>query len=125
MDYLDQAQIWDPDVIRTSAEPLQAGAGIAVLYGSLAPSGAIIKPAAATPGLLRHRGRAMVFDSIEDMHARIDDPDLPVTADSVLVLAGCGPVGAAMPEWGQVPIPARLLKEGDGWKNPCKAGGVR
>src|ERR1700733_3989510 len=99
VDYLEQARIWDPDVIRTSAEPLQAGAGIAVLYGSLAPSGAIIKPAAGTPGLLRHRGRAMVFDSIEDMHARIDDPDLDVDEDSVLVLRGCGPKGyPGMPE---------------------------
>jgi dihydroxy-acid dehydratase len=113
VDYLEQARIWDPDVIRTSAEPLQAGAGIAVLYGSLAPSGAIIKPAAATPGLLRHRGRAMVFDSIEDMHARIDDPDLDVDEDSVLVLRGCGPKGyPGMPEVSNMPMPAKLLHRG-------------
>jgi dihydroxy-acid dehydratase len=113
VDYLDQAQIWDPDVIRTSAEPLQAGAGIAVLYGSLAPSGAIIKPAAATPGLLRHRGRALVFDSIEDMHARIDDPDLDVDEDSVLVLRGCGPKGyPGMPEVSNMPLPAKMLQRG-------------
>ena len=113
VDYLEQARIWDPDVIRTSAEPLQAGAGIAVLYGSLAPSGAIIKPAAATPGLLRHRGRAMVFDSIEDMHARIDDPDLDVDEDSVLVLRGCGPKGyPGMPEVSNMPMPAKLLQRG-------------
>ena len=113
VDYLEDARIWDPEVIRTSAEPLQAGAGIAVLYGSLAPSGAIIKPAAATPGLLRHRGRAMVFDSIEDMHARIDDPDLDVDEDSVLVLRGCGPKGyPGMPEVSNMPMPAKLLQRG-------------
>jgi dihydroxy-acid dehydratase len=113
VDYLDQAQIWDPDVIRTSAEPLQAGAGIAVLYGSLAPSGAIIKPAAATPALLRHRGRALVFDSVEDMHARIDDPDLDVDEDSVLVLRGCGPKGyPGMPEVSNMPLPAKMLQRG-------------
>ena len=110
MDYLDEAQIWDPEVIRTSAEPLQAEAGIAVLHGNLAPSGAIIKPAAATPELLRHRGRAVVFDSIEDMHARIDDPDLDVDEDSVLVLRGCGPKGyPGMPEVSNMPLPAKLL----------------
>ena len=113
VDYLEQAQIWDADVIRTSAEPLQAGAGIAVLYGSLAPSGAIIKPAAATPRLLRHRGRAVVFDSVEDMHARIDDPDLDVDEDSVLVLRGCGPKGyPGMPEVSNMPMPAKLLQRG-------------
>ena len=68
-------------------------AGIAVLRGNLAPDGAVIKPAAASPHLLQHRGRAVVFDSIEDFHARIDDPDLDVDADSVLVLRGCGPQG--------------------------------
>jgi dihydroxy-acid dehydratase len=112
-DYLDQARIWDPEVIRTGAEPLQAGAGIAVLYGSLAPSGAIIKPAAATPALLQHRGRAVVFDSIEDMHTRIDDPDLDVDEDSVLVLRGCGPKGyPGMPEVSNMPMPAKMLQRG-------------
>jgi len=91
--YLDDAPIWDAEVIRSRATPLQADAGIAVLYGNLAPAGAVIKPAAATPGLLTHRGRAVVFDTIEDFHARIDDPDLDVDADSVLVLRGCGPKG--------------------------------
>ncbi len=113
VDYVGEAQIWDPEVIRTSAEPLQAAAGIAVLYGTLAPSGAIIKPAAATPGLLRHRGRAVVFDSIEDMHARIDDPDLDVDQDSVLVLRGCGPKGyPGMPEVSNMPLPAKMLQRG-------------
>jgi dihydroxyacid dehydratase/phosphogluconate dehydratase len=82
VDYLDDdAQIWDSEVIRSRAEPLQPEAGIAVLYGSLAPDGAVIKPAAASPHLLKHRGRALVFDSIEDFNARIDDPDLDVDAD--------------------------------------------
>src|SRR6476661_2884832 len=86
VDYLDDARIWDPEVIRVRSTPLQPHAGIAVLYGSLAPGGAVIKPAAASAELLQHRGRALVFDSIEDLHARIDDPDLDVDADSVLVL---------------------------------------
>ena len=99
VDYLDDAQIWDREVISVRSEPLQPDAGIAVLYGNLAPAGAIIKPAAASPRLLTHRGRAVVFDSVEDMHARIDDPDLDVDADSVLVLRGCGPRGyPGMPE---------------------------
>jgi dihydroxy-acid dehydratase len=110
---LDQGQIWDGEVIRGSAEPLQRNAGIAVLRGSLAPDGAIIKPAAATPALLRHRGRALVFDSIEDMHARIDDPDLDVDETSVLVLRGCGPRGyPGMPEVSNMPLPAKMLQRG-------------
>jgi dihydroxy-acid dehydratase len=111
--YLDGARIWDIDVIRSRAEPLQSSAGIAVLHGNLAPSGAIIKPAAASPHLLRHRGRAVVFDSVEDLRARIDDPDLDVDADSVLVLRGCGPKGyPGMPEVSNTPLPAKLLREG-------------
>ncbi|GAB4003933.1 IlvD/Edd family dehydratase [Glycomyces albus] len=90
-DYLDEAEIWDREVIRTRDEPLVAEGGIAVLRGNLAPDGAVIKPAAASEHLLEHRGRAVVFDSIEDFRARIDDPDLDVDADSVLVLRGCGP----------------------------------
>jgi dihydroxy-acid dehydratase len=113
VEYLDDAQIWDPEVIRTRAEPLQPDAGIAVLRGSLAPTGAVIKPAAASPELLRHRGPAVVFDSIEDFHARIDDPDLDVDADSVLVLRGCGPKGyPGMPEVANMPLPAKLLERG-------------
>jgi dihydroxy-acid dehydratase len=112
-DYLATAEIWDRDVIRPRSEPLQKAAGIAVLYGNLAPSGAIIKPAAASPHLLSHRGRAVVFDSIEDLHARIDDPDLDVDADSVLVLRGCGPRGyPGMPEVSNMPLPAKLLRQG-------------
>ena len=113
VDYLADAQIWDETVVRSRSDPLQAEAGIAVLRGSLAPAGAVIKPAAASPGLLRHRGRAVVFDSIEDFHARIDDPDLDVDADSVLVLRGCGPKGyPGMPEVANLPLPPKLLERG-------------
>ena len=114
VEYLDDdVQIWDREVIRSRAEPLQSEAGIAVLYGSLAPDGAVIKPAAASPHLLKHRGRALVFDSIEDFNARIDDPDLDVDADSVLVLRGCGPKGyPGMPEVANLPLPPKLLEQG-------------
>jgi dihydroxy-acid dehydratase len=111
--YLDDREIWDSEVIRSRAEPLQPEAGIAILYGSLAPDGAVIKPAAASPHLLKHRGRAMVFDSIEDFNARIDDPELDVDADSVLVLRGCGPKGyPGMPEVANLPLPPKLLEQG-------------
>jgi dihydroxyacid dehydratase/phosphogluconate dehydratase len=83
-----------------------------VVHGNLAPDGAVIKAAAASPALLRHRGPAVVFHSYQEMRARVDDPALDVTPDSVLVLAGCGPVGMAMPEWGNIPIPAKLLSRG-------------
>jgi dihydroxy-acid dehydratase len=113
VDHLADARIWDETVIRPRDDPLRADAGIAVLRGSLAPAGAVIKPAAASPGLLRHRGRAVVFDSIEDFHARIDDPGLDVDADSVLVLRGCGPKGyPGMPEVANLPLPAKLLERG-------------
>jgi dihydroxy-acid dehydratase len=113
VDYLGDAEICDPEVIRVRDRPLQSHAGIAVLHGNLAPDGAIIKPAAASPRLLRHRGRALVFDSIEDLHARIDDPELDVDADSVLVLRGCGPQGyPGMPEVANMPLPAKLLQRG-------------
>jgi len=113
VDSLVDAQIWDREVIRPRDEPLQPHAGIAVLYGSLAPNGAIIKPAAASEHLRRHRGRAVVFDSVEDVHARIDDPDLDVDADSVLVLRGCGPRGyPGMPEVANLPLPSKLLRQG-------------
>ncbi|AZP22154.1 dihydroxy-acid dehydratase [Streptomyces aquilus] len=113
VDHLDDAPIWDTEVIRPRAEPLVAEGGIAVLRGNLAPHGALVKPAAASPHLLRHRGRAVVFDSIEDFHARIDDPDLDVDADSVLVLRGCGPKGyPGMPEVSNMPLPKKLLEQG-------------
>jgi dihydroxy-acid dehydratase len=113
VEHLRQARIWDREVIRPRGQPLQAGAGIAVLRGNLAPDGAVIKPAAASPHLLRHRGRAVVFDSVEDLHARIDDPALEVDASSVLVLRGCGPRGyPGMPEVANLPLPAKLLQAG-------------
>ena len=102
-----------PDVIGTLDEPFQGPQGLAVVHGNLAPNGAVVKCSAATPGLLNHRGPAIVFENMQDMLARFDDPDLPVTADSVLVLRSAGPQGApGMPEWGVLPIPSRLLREG-------------
>jgi dihydroxy-acid dehydratase len=113
VEHLADASIWDDDVIRRRDAPLQESAGIAVLYGNLAPSGAVIKPAAASAPLLRHRGLAVVFDSIEDMHHRIDDPSLEVDEDSVLVLRGCGPKGyPGMPEVANLPLPPKLLRRG-------------
>lgn len=110
---LSAGGIWDHDVIRSAENPLQADAGIVVLRGNLAPSGAIIKPAAASPELLRHRGPALVFDSVEDMKARIDDPALDVHEDTVLVLRGCGPRGyPGMPEVANMPLPRRMLEKG-------------
>lgn len=113
VEHLQDAKIWDPEVITPREAPLQAGAGISVLRGSLAPGGAIIKPAAASPHLLKHRGQAVVFDSIEDFHARIDDPDLDIDENSVMVLRGCGPKGyPGMPEVSNMPLPKKLLERG-------------
>jgi len=113
VEHLADAELVDTEVIRPRGRPLQEAAGIAVLRGNLCPDGAVIKPAAATPELLRHRGRAVVFDSIEDLHARLDDPALEVDETSVLVLRGCGPKGyPGMPEVGNMALPARLLERG-------------
>ncbi len=113
VDYLDDAEIWDADVIRRRDQPLAPAAGISVLRGSLAPGGAIIKAAAASPHLLKHRGRAVVFDSIEDFRARIDDPRLDIDENSVMVLRGCGPKGyPGMPEVSNMPLPKKLLERG-------------
>ena len=113
VDYLVDRPVYDETVILPRETPLMDDAGIAVLRGNLAPRGAIIKPAAATPALLQHVGPAVVFDSIEDMRARIDDPDLDVTVNSVLVLRGCGPRGyPGMPEVGNMPLPQKLLEQG-------------
>ena len=110
---LSEAQIYDTDVIRTRKEPLQPSAGIAILRGNLAPLGAVIKPSAASANLLKHRGKAMVFDSIEDFKARIDDPALDVDENSVLILRGCGPKGyPGMPEVSNMPMPKKLLEKG-------------
>ena len=103
----------DRDVIRTLDAPLTPTGGLAVLKGNLCPDGAIIKPSAASPGLMRHRGRAVVFENVEDLHERIDDPDLDVEADSVLVLKNCGPKGyPGMAEVGNMPLPSKLLQQG-------------
>ncbi len=103
----------DRDVIRTLDAPLTPTGGLAVLKGNLCPGGAIIKPSAASPELMRHRGRAVVFENIEDLHDRIDDPDLDVDADSVLVLKNCGPKGyPGMAEVGNMPLPSKLLQQG-------------
>ena len=110
---LSEAEIYDTDVIRTRIEPLQPSAGIAVLRGNLAPLGAVIKPAAASANLLKHRGKAMVFDSIEDFKARINDPNLDVDENSVLILRGCGPKGyPGMPEVSNMPMPQKMLDKG-------------
>ncbi|MEV8339407.1 IlvD/Edd family dehydratase [Leucobacter sp. NPDC077196] len=103
----------DGDVISKLETPFDASGGIAVVRGSLAPKGAVIKRSAASPELLTHRGPAVVFDDIFDLGRRVDDPNLDITEDSVLVLRNCGPVGApGMPEWGMLPIPEKLLKRG-------------
>ena len=113
VDHLADAQVWDREVIRPRGDPLLPDAGIAVLRGNLAPDGAVIKPAAASAHLMQHRGPAVVFESVEDMHARLDDPALDVDENSVLVLRGCGPKGyPGMPEVGNMPLPAKLLARG-------------
>ena len=107
------ATVYNDDVIRTREDPLVPCDGLAVLHGNLAPAGAVIKPAAMEPRLRRHRGRAVVFRNYDDMAARIDDPALDVDRDSVIVLQSAGPQGApGMPEWGQLPIPKKLLQQG-------------
>ncbi|MBM3265444.1 MAG: dihydroxy-acid dehydratase [candidate division Zixibacteria bacterium] len=100
------------DTIRTPDRPVKPSGALCVLYGSLAPDGAVIKRGAASPALLRHRGPAVVFESPDDVAARIDDPALVITPDSVLVLRNAGPVGAGMPEAGSLPIPRRLAAQG-------------
>ncbi|GLZ14326.1 dihydroxy-acid dehydratase [Actinomadura sp. NBRC 104425] len=107
------APVWNDEVIRDAGAPVRADAGIAVLRGNLAPDGAVIKPSAASPQLLRHRGRAVVFTGIDDFRARIDDPDLDVDENCVLVLVGAGPKGfPGMPEVGNLSLPRRLLERG-------------
>ncbi len=101
------------EVIRTAAEPLHPEGGTVVLYGNLAPDGAVIKQTAASPELLQHRGPAYVFENYEQMRAQIDSMDLPVTKDTVLVMKNCGPKGApGFPEWGHIPMPKALLEQG-------------
>jgi len=110
---LEGARIFNPDVIRPRSQPLKASGGLVVLRGNLAPSGAVIKASAASPQLLRHTGKAVVFEDYNDMAARIDRDDLEVDASSVLVLRNAGPLGGpGMPEWGMLPVPKKLLKQG-------------
>ena len=107
------AQVYEEDVILPREKPMSPEGGVAVLRGNLAPQGAVIKHTACEPRLLRHTGPAVVFKSYDDLADRIDDPALPVTADSVLVLQKSGPLGApGMPEWGMLPIPKKLLEQG-------------
>jgi dihydroxy-acid dehydratase len=109
----EAAAVWNRAVIGTREAPIGPSSGVWVLKGNLAPDGAILKPSAATPALLTHRGKAVVFEDIEDYHARIDDPDLPVDETSILVLKGCGPKGyPGMPEVGNMALPRKLLEQG-------------
>ena len=99
-------------IVRPRTNPVYPQGGIAVLYGNLAPGGAIVKQSAASPALMEHEGRAVVFEDAADLAARIDDPDLDVNADDILVLKNIGPKGAAMPEAGYLPIPRKLARAG-------------
>ena len=111
--YYKDVECWNRDVIFSFKDPIKKDAGLTVLRGSLAPNGAIIKPSAATSELLEHRGPAYVFENVEDMKANINNEDLPVTKDTILVLKGCGPKGyPGMAEVGNMPIPAKLVKQG-------------
>lgn len=111
--YYCDAECYDREVVRPLQQPVKPVSGIWVLQGNLCPRGAVMKPSAASPELFRHRGRAVVFTSIEDLRARIDSPDLDVDANSVLVLQGCGPCGyPGMPEVGNLPLPRKLLEQG-------------
>jgi dihydroxy-acid dehydratase len=112
-DNVRDAKCWNEDVIRPLGVPLAAEGGLAILHGNLCPGGAVIKVSAASPELLTHRGRAVVFEDHADLHRRIDDPSVAIDARSVLVLKHVGPRGApGMPEWGAAPVPARLLRQG-------------
>jgi dihydroxy-acid dehydratase len=108
-----EAECFNRDVIHTLDAPFKPQGGIAVLHGNLAPGGAILKPSAASPELMKHRGRAVVFEDIDDYKARIDDPELDIDASCVMVLKGCGPKGyPGMPEVGNMGLPAKILREG-------------
>jgi L-arabonate dehydrase len=107
------APCWNREVIHAFKKPFKRNTGIAVLRGNLCPGGAVIKPSAATPRLMKHRGRAVVFENIEDLHRRIDDPKLDIDARSIMVLKNCGPKGyPGMAEVGNMPLPPKLLKQG-------------
>jgi dihydroxyacid dehydratase/phosphogluconate dehydratase len=107
------AEVYNEDVIRALDKPIYAEGALAVLKGNLAPDGCVIKPSACEPRFLKHTGPALVFDDYPSMKRAIDDPDLDVTADHVLILRNAGPQGGpGMPEWGMLPIPTRLVKQG-------------
>lgn len=111
--HYQQAQCYDENVISALDRPFKPDTGLVVLKGNLCEQGAVLKPSAATPALMQHKGQALVFEHIEDYHARIDDPHLPVTKDSVLVLKNVGPVGyPGMPEVGNMSVPKKLLEQG-------------
>ncbi|HEY6804253.1 MAG TPA: L-arabinonate dehydratase [Pyrinomonadaceae bacterium] len=110
---LETARVTNDQVIRSVTDPVSRSGGTAILYGNLAPDGAVIKPTAAEPHLLTHKGRAVVFKDYNDLAARIDNENLEVDASSVLVLQNAGPLGGpGMPEWGMLPVPSKLLREG-------------
>jgi dihydroxy-acid dehydratase len=110
---IQPAQVYDDDVIRPLDNPVTSRGTLTALFGNLAPNGAVIKASAASPELLNHTGPAVVFENVSDMYARIHDPELDVSADSVLVLRNGGPQGGpGMPEWGNLPVPEKLLKQG-------------
>ena len=112
-DNIASAENFDPRVIKTMEQPFKAQAGIAVLHGNLAPRGAVIKPSAASPHLLKHTGRAVVFENADDFHARIDDESLDVDEHCILVLKNCGPKGyPGMAEVGNMPLPPKVLRKG-------------
>jgi len=110
---IEESEVFNKDVIRSINNPVSSVGGTAILHGSLAPHGAVIKPTAAEKRLWNHKGPAVVFKDIHDLKSRIDSEDLPVSPDSILVLQNAGPIGApGMPEWGQLPVPKKLLKQG-------------
>jgi L-arabonate dehydrase len=112
-DNVKDAENWNTDVVHPYNAPFKERAGLAILTGNLAPDGAVIKPAAASPRLLRHRGRAVVFETIEEFHARIDDEDLDIDQNCIMVLKNCGPRGyPGMPEVGNMRLPRKLLRSG-------------
>jgi dihydroxy-acid dehydratase len=111
-DNIAGAEVFNADVIRPLDNPIYAEGALAVLRGNLAPDGVVIKPSAVAQHLLQHSGRALVFDDYPSLKAAVDDPDLDVSGDDILVLRNAGPKGAGMPEWGMLPIPTKLLKQG-------------
>ncbi len=111
-DNITGAEVFNPDVIRPLNNPIYAEGALAVLRGNIAPDGVVIKPSACAPHLLQHTGRALVFDNYPALKRAVDDPELDVTGADILVLRYAGPKGAGMPEWGMLPIPTKLLKQG-------------